>query len=163
MYSMACRQDLLVPQTRCGSHVGANRMKTRVKWKSGVAFEAETASGHRIVMDGSPEVGGQNLGPRPMEIVLAGTGACSAIDVMLILKKARQQVTDCYVDLQAERATDDPKVFTKIHFHFVVTGNNLDATKVERAIRLSAELYCSASAMLAKTAVITHDFEIRTA
>lgn len=135
-------------------------MKTRIKWRQNVAFEAKTDSGHSLVMDGSPDVGGQNLGPRPMEMVLVGTGACSAIDVILILKKSRQQVTDCYVDLDAERAATDPKVFTRIHFHFVVTGKALDHAKVGRAISLSAEVYCSASAMLAKTANITHDFEI---
>ncbi|MCA3027585.1 MAG: OsmC family protein [Rhodocyclaceae bacterium] len=135
-------------------------MKTRIRWQHNVAFEAETDSGHKFMMDGSPDVGGNNLGPRPMEAVLAGTGACSAIDVMLILKKARQQVTDCYVDVDAERAKTDPKVFTRIHFHFVVTGKNLDAAKVARAISLSAKVYCSASAMLAKTANITHDFEL---
>jgi putative redox protein len=135
-------------------------MKTRLRWKQNVAFEAETDSGHKLMMDGSPDVGGQNLWPRPMETVLAGTGACSAIDVILILKKARQQVTDCYVDVEAERATTDPKVFTRIHFHFVVTGKGLDSAKVARAISLSADVYCSASAMLAKTANITHDFEL---
>lgn len=136
-------------------------MKARIRWKQNVAFEAETDSGHRLVMDGSPDVGGQNLGPRPMETVLIGTGACSAIDVILILKKSRQAVTDCFVELEADRATSDPKVFTRIHFHFVVSGQSLDPVKVDRAIRLSAETYCSASAMLAKTAAITHDFEIR--
>jgi putative redox protein len=135
-------------------------MKARIRWKQNVAFEAETESGHRLTMDGSPDVGGQNLGPRPMETVLVGTGACSAIDVVLILKKARQPITDCYVDIEADRATTDPKVFTRIHFHFVVVGDGLDPLKVERAIRLSAEVYCSASAMLAKTAAVTHDFEI---
>jgi putative redox protein len=135
-------------------------MKTRIRWKQNVAFEAETDSGHKLVMDGSPEVGGENLGPRPMETVLAGTGACSAIDVVLILKKARQNITDCVVELDAERATTDPKVFTRIHFHYVVSGKALDPAKVERAIKLSAEVYCSASAMLAKTANITHDFKI---
>ena len=135
-------------------------MKTRIRWKQNVVFEAVLDSGHRIVMDGSPDIGGQNLGPRPIETVLAGTGACSAIDVILILKKARQSVSDCYVDVEAERATTDPKVFTRIHFHFVVTGKQLDPAKVARAISLSADVYCSASAMLAKTANITHDFEL---
>ena len=135
-------------------------MKTRIRWQHNVAFEAETDSGHKFMLDGSPDVGGKNLGPRPMEAVLAGTGACSAIDVILILKKARQQVTDCFVEVDAERAKTDPKVFTRIHFHFVVTGKNLDAAKVARAISLSAEVYCSASAMLAKTANITNDFEL---
>jgi putative redox protein len=135
-------------------------MKVRINWLQNVAFSAETDSGHKIIMDGSPDVGGENLGARPMETVLAGTGACSAIDVMLILKKARQAVTDCQVELTADRATTDPKVFTRIHFHFIVTGKALDPAKVGRAIQLSAEVYCSASAMLAKTANITHDFEI---
>jgi putative redox protein len=135
-------------------------MKARIHWKGNIAFEAHTDSGHTLLMDGSPDHGGQNLGLRPMEAVLVGTGACSAIDVILILKKARQEVTDCWVELDADRATTDPKVFTRIHFHFVVTGKALDAAKVERAIKLSAEVYCSASAMLAKTANVTHDFEI---
>jgi putative redox protein len=135
-------------------------MKVRINWLQNVAFSAETDSGHKIIMDGAPDVGGENLGARPMETVLAGTGACSAIDVMLILKKARQAVTDCQVELTADRAMTDPKVFTRIHFHFVVTGKALDPAKVGRAIQLSAEVYCSASAMLAKTANITHDFEI---
>jgi len=138
-------------------------MKTRIQWQGGVSFEAHTDSGHKILMDGSPDVGGVNAGPRPMETVLAGTGACSAIDVVLILKKSRQQISDCFVEIEADRADSDPKVFTRIHFHFVVTGNGLDPAKVERAIRLSAEVYCSASAMLAKTAAISHDFEIRAA
>ncbi len=135
-------------------------MKIRVNWLKNVAFQAQTESGHQIIMDGSPDVGGENLGARPMETVLAGTGACSAIDVMLILKKSRQTVTDCFVELNADRAASDPKVFTRIHFHFVVTGVALDPVKVGRAIQLSADVYCSASAMLAKTANVTHDFEI---
>jgi len=135
-------------------------MKVRINWLQNVAFAAKTDSGHNLLMDGSPEVGGENLGPRPMETVLAGTGACSAIDVILILKKARQNVTDCYVELEADRAATDPKVFTRIHFHFVVTGKALDHGKVGRAISLSADVYCSASAMLAKTANVTHDFEV---
>jgi putative redox protein len=135
-------------------------MKARIQWQGNIAFEATTSSGHKLLMDGAPDHGGQNLGPRPMETVLVGTGACSAIDVILILKKARQAVTDCWVDLTADRATTDPKVFTNIHFHFVVTGKGLDPAKVERAVTLSAEVYCSASAMLAKTATITHDVEI---
>lgn len=123
----------------------------------------ETESGHSIVMDGSPDAGGRNLGPRPMETVLIGTGACSAFDVVHILKKGREPVTDCVVEINSERAHTDPKVFTAIHFHFIVSGNSLNAAKVERAIKLSAEVYCSASAMLAKTARVTHDFEIRPA
>ena len=136
------------------------QMKARIKWIENVAFVGETESGHALVMDGSPEAGGRNLGPRPMETVLIGTGACSAFDVIHILKKSREPVSDCVVELSAERADADPKVFTQIHFHFVVTGKALDPAKVSRAISLSAEKYCSASAMLAKTAQITHDFEI---
>jgi putative redox protein len=135
-------------------------MKARIKWIENVAFLGETESGHAVVMDGSPDAGGRNLGPRPMETVLIGTGACSAFDVVLILKRGRQPIKDCVVELNAERAETDPKVFTKIHFHFIVTGDGLDRDKVARAIELSAEKYCSATAMLEKTASITHDFEI---
>ncbi|MEO8384107.1 MAG: OsmC family protein [Betaproteobacteria bacterium] len=135
-------------------------MKARIKWVENVAFLGETESGHAVLMDGSPEGGGRNLGPRPMETVLIGTGACSAYDVVHILKKAREPITDCVVEIEAERASNDPKVFTAIHFHFIVTGEGVNAAKVERAIRLSAEVYCSATAMLAKTANVTHDFEI---
>ncbi len=135
-------------------------MKARIKWIENVAFVGETESGHALVMDGSPESGGRNLGPRPMETVLIGTGACSAFDVIHILKKGRESVSDCVVELSAERAETDPKVFTRIHFHFVVTGKSLDRAKVARAISLSAEKYCSASAMLAKTAQISHDFDL---
>lgn len=135
-------------------------MKARIKWIENVAFVGETESGHAMVMDGSPEAGGRNLGPRPMETVLIGTGACTAFDVIHILKKSREPVTDCVVELSADRADSDPKVFTRIHFQFVVTGKALDPAKVARAISLSAEKYCSASAMLARTAKITHDFEI---
>jgi putative redox protein len=135
-------------------------MKARIKWIENVAFLGETESGHAVVMDGSPDAGGRNLGPRPMETVLIGTGACGAFDVIHILKKGREPVTDCVVELSAERADTDPKVFTKIHFHFVVTGDGLDPAKVARAIQLSAEKYCSASAMMAKTAAVTHDFVI---
>lgn len=135
-------------------------LKARIKWIENVAFLGETESGHAMVMDGAPDAGGRNLGPRPMETVLIGTGACSAYDVVHILKKGREPITDCVVELQAERAPTDPKVFTSIHFHFIVTGTDLNPAKVERAVKLSAEVYCSASAMLAKTAHITHDFEI---
>lgn len=138
-------------------------MKARIKWLENVAFVAESESGHAMVMDGAPEGGGRNLGPRPMEVVLMGTGGCTAYDVVHILKKSRANVTDCVVDIDAERAADDPKVFTKIHFHFVVTGKGLKTQQVERAVHLSAEKYCSASIMLAKTASVTHDFEIREA
>jgi putative redox protein len=135
-------------------------MKARIKWVEGASFLGQTESGHSLLMDGPPEAGGQNLGPRPMETVLLGAGACSAIDVIHILKKSRQTIVDCEVRLEAERATQDPKVFTRIHFHFVVTGRELAPAQVERAIKLSAEKYCSASIMLGKTAAMSHDYEI---
>ncbi len=135
-------------------------MKARVKWVEGMAFMAEADSGHAIVMDGAPDIGGRNLGPRPMEMVLMGAGGCTSIDVVMILQKSRQDVTECEVVLQAERADDHPKVFTKIHFHFIVKGQALKPEVVERAINLSAEKYCSATIMLARTAAVTHDFEI---
>lgn len=135
-------------------------MKARIKWVEQVSFLGETESGHAVLMDGPPDGGGRNLGPRPMEMVLIGTGGCTTYDVIHILKKGRQQVTDCVVEIAAERATEDPKIFTKIHFHFVVTGKDLKADQVERAIKLSAEKYCSASIMLGKVADITHDFEV---
>lgn len=138
-------------------------MKARVKWIEGVAMLGESGSGHGVVMDGSPELGGRNLGVRPMEMVLIGMGGCTEFDVLLILRKARQRVTDCVVELEAERAQSDPKVFTRIHAHFILTGHGLDPRHVERAIQLSAEKYCSASIMLGATAAITHDFEIRDA
>jgi putative redox protein len=138
-------------------------MKVRIKWLEGVAFVAESESGHAFVMDGAPDGGGRNLGPRPMETVLMGTGGCTAYDVVHILRKSRAPITACVVDIDAQRAAEDPKVFTRIHFHFVVTGKGLKAQQVERAVHLSAEKYCSASIMLAKTALITHDFEIREA
>jgi putative redox protein len=125
-----------------------------------MSFLAETGSNHLIAMDGSPDGGGRNLAPRPMETVLAGAGGCSAYDVVLILKRSRQEITGCEVKLTAERAATDPKVFTKIHMHFVVSGRNLKPTLVEQAVRLSHEKYCSATAMLGKTAEITKDFEI---
>ena len=135
-------------------------MKARIKWVDGMSFLGESGSGHAVLMDGAPEAGGRNLGPRPMEMVLMGTGGCSAFDVVLILKKSRQEINDCVVEIESERAEEDPKVFTRIHFHFIVTGKNLNPAQVERAIKLSAEKYCSASIMLAKTAQMTHDFEI---
>jgi putative redox protein len=139
---------------------GIGDMKACIKWVEQVSFLGETESGHAILMDGPPEGGGRNLGPRPMELVLLGTGGCTTYDVIHILKKSRQQVTDCSVNIEAERATEDPKVFTKIHFHFIVTGKDLKPEQVERAIHLSAEKYCSASIMLGKMADITHDFEV---
>ena len=135
-------------------------MNVRIKWLENVAFVGESESGHALVMDGAPEGGGRNLGPRPMETVLIGTGGCTAYDVVHILKRSRAPVTDCVVEISAERAAEDPKVFTSIHFHFVVTGNSLKPEQVERAIHLSAEKYCSASIMLGRTAEITKDFEI---
>ncbi|MDD5298599.1 MAG: OsmC family protein [Rhodocyclaceae bacterium] len=135
-------------------------MECVVKWGDGMSFIAETGSGHMVAMDGAPEAGGRNLAPRPMELVLAGAGGCTAFDVVMILKRGRQNISDCQVSLKAERAETDPKVFTRIHFHFTVTGKGLKADAVERAIKLSAEKYCSASIMLAKTAEITHDWEI---
>lgn len=138
-------------------------MECTVRWTgndSGMSFIAETGSGHAVVMDGAPEAGGRNLGPRPMEMVLAGTGGCSAFDVVMILKKGRQAITACDVSLQAERADSDPKVFTKIHLHYRVKGRNLKPEAVARAIELSKEKYCSASIMIGKTAVISYDFEI---
>ena len=133
-------------------------MKTRIKWTEGVSFVAETGSGHALVVDGAPEAGGRNLGPRPMELVLAGTAACTAFDVVWILKKARQPVTDCVVEAEAERAAHDPKVFTRIHLTYRVSGKGLKRAQVERAVKLSKEKYCSATLMLAKTAEIS--FEI---
>jgi putative redox protein len=137
-------------------------MECKVSWMGGegMAFAAQTGSGHIAVMDGAPEGGGNNLAPRPMELLLAGTGGCTAYDVVLILKKSRQDIRGCEVSLKAERAEADPKVFTRIHFHFIVHGRGLKAESVERAIHLSAEKYCSASIMLSKTASITHDWEI---
>ncbi len=135
-------------------------MKARVKWIEGIAFMGESASGHAIVMDGAPEVGGRNLGPRPMEMLLLGAGGCTSIDVIMILQKSRQDVTDCEVAISAERAADHPKVFTSIHMHFIVSGRDLKPEMVERAIKLSAEKYCSASIMLGQTAAMSHDFEV---
>jgi putative redox protein len=136
-------------------------MKARVKWIEGMAFVGETESGHAVVMDGPADIGGRNLGPRPMEMLLLGTGACSSVDVVSILKKSRQDVTDCWVELDADRAATEPKVFTRIHMHFVVVGKGLKPEVVERAVKLSAEKYCSASIMLGKSAEVTHDFEVR--
>lgn len=135
-------------------------MRARIRWKDEASFLAESGSGHTVLMDGPPEAGGKNLGPRPMEMLLMGTGGCAAFDVVLILKKSRQDIRDCVVEIQAERAAKEPKVFTRLHFHFILTGKKLNPQQVERAIRLSAEKYCSASIMLGKTAEMTHDFEV---
>ncbi len=135
-------------------------MKARVKWVADASFEAESGSGHKVVMDGSPEYGGRDLGPRPMEMLLMGMGGCTAFDVVLILKKLRQPVDDCVVEVSAERADEVPKVFTKIHAHFIIKGKGLDPKKVKRAVDLSSQKYCSASIMLGKAAQMSHDFEI---
>jgi putative redox protein len=137
-------------------------MDCTVKWTGGegMSFVAETGSGHAFVMDGAPEGGGHNLGPRPMETVLAGTGGCTAYDVVVILRKSGQKVSGCEVRLSSERAETDPKVFTSIHMHFVVRGKGLKPSVVESAIKLSHNKYCSASAMLSKTARMTHDYEV---
>jgi len=136
-------------------------MECTVRWSGvGMSFLAETGSNHLVTMDGAPDGGGRNLAPRPMEIVLAGTGGCSAYDVVVILKKSGQDVTGCEVKLTAERAATDPKVFTKIHMHWIVRGRGLKRNLVEHAVRLSHEKYCSATAMLTKTAEITRDFEV---
>ncbi len=136
-------------------------MECTVRWTGeGMTFLAETGSNHVVAMDGAPDGGGRNLAPRPMEMVLLGTGGCSAYDVVVILKKSGQDVTGCEVKLDADRAETDPKVFTRIHMHFVVRGHGLKRNLVEHAVRLSHEKYCSATSMLAKTAEITKDFEI---
>lgn len=135
-------------------------MKATVKWLDHMSFVGESGSGHSVVMDGPPDDGGRDLGVRPMEMVLLGMGGCTAFDVVHILKKGRQQITGCHVELEAERATDVPKVFTKIHAHYIIKGKDLDAKKIERAVSMTAEKYCSVSIMLAATVEITHDFEI---
>jgi putative redox protein len=135
-------------------------MECTVRWTSGMTFLAETGSNHVVAMDGAPEGGGRNLAPRPMEMLLLGTGGCSAYDVVVILKKSGQDITGCEVKVTAERAATDPKVFTRIHMHFTVRGRALKRNLVEHAIRLSHEKYCSASVMLGKTAEMTKDFEI---
>ncbi len=138
-------------------------MECTIRWTGsdgGMSFVAESGSGHAIVMDGAADAGGRNLGPRPMEMVLAGTGGCTAFDIVLILKRGRHAISGCEVRLTAERAEADPKVFTHIHFHYRVKGRQLKPEAVARAIELSKEKYCSASIMIGKTAEITHDFEI---
>lgn len=139
-------------------------MQARVSWVDGMSFVAESGSGHAVVIDGPAELGGRNIGARPMELLLMGVGACSSVDVVMILKKGRQPVSDCVCEIKAERAEVEPKVFTKIHLHFVVSGNGLNVTQVERAVQLSAEKYCSASIMLGRAGVeMTHGFEIKPA
>lgn len=138
-------------------------MHARVKWFENAAFVGETESGHAVVIDGPADIGGRNLGPRPMELMLLSVGSCSAVDVVHILKKARQPVIGCEVEVKGKRAETDPKVFTDIHLHFIVSGKGMGANHVERAVKLSAEKYCSASIMLGKSARVTHDFEVREA
>jgi len=135
-------------------------MKCRIKWLDHMSFVGESGSGHSVVMDGAPEAGGRDLGIRPLEMMLLGLGGCTAFDVVSILHKSRQQISDCEVEIEAERAQTIPRVFTQIHLHFIVSGRALDATKVSKAVSLSADKYCSASRMLEKTATITHDFEV---
>ena len=135
-------------------------MKARIKWVQDAMFVGESDSGHAVVMDGPPEGGGRNLGIRPMEMMLIGMGGCTAYDVIHILKKSRQQVEDCRVEIEARRAESEPRVFTHIHVHFMVYGKGLAEAAVQRAVSLSAEKYCSASIMLGKTAEITHDYQI---
>ena len=135
-------------------------MKARIKWVDGVTMLGESGSGHAVVMDGPPEFGGRNLGVRPMEMLLLGMGGCTQFDVLHILRRGRHEVDFCEVELEAERAESDPKVFTRIHAHFRVGGRDLSAKAVERAVTMSAEKYCSASIMLGATAEITHDFEL---
>jgi putative redox protein len=138
-------------------------MQARIKWVQDATFLGESGSGHAVVMDGPPDHGGRNLGVRPMEMLLLGMGGCTAFDVVSILKKSRQPITDCVAEIEAARAEQDPKIFTRIHVHFIVTGTGLDDKRVARAVSLSADKYCSASIMLGKSAEITHDYEIREA
>ncbi|HIE40808.1 MAG TPA: OsmC family protein [Thiomicrorhabdus sp.] len=135
-------------------------MATVVKWQGKMAFEATTAGGHSVLMDASPEVGGEDRGPRPMEMVLMGLGGCTGIDVVLMLQKGKQAVTDCQIEISAERSDSIPKVYTKIHLHFKVIGTELNEKKVKRAVDLSAEKYCAVSKMLEATVVMSHDYEV---
>jgi putative redox protein len=135
-------------------------MDVRIKWVDGMMFLGESESGHAVVMDGPPEIGGNNMGVRPMEMLLLGMGGCTSVDVMQILQKGRQNITDCVAEISAERVETIPKVFSKIHVHFVITGKDLKEAVVARAVKLSAEKYCSASIMLEKAVEISHDFEI---
>ena len=135
-------------------------MNTTVRWIDGMMMVGESASGHAIIMDGPEDLGGKNLGVRPMEMLLLGMGGCTTVDVVSTLKKMRELVNDCRVEISAERAEEHPKVFTKIHLHFIVEGENLNEKKIAKAVSLSADKYCSASIMLGKMADITHDFSI---
>jgi putative redox protein len=135
-------------------------MKAKITWVNGRAFMAESGSGHAIITDGAPEFGGRNLGPRPMELLLLGLGSCTAFDVVMILEKAREKVTGCEVSLEGERATEDPKVFTKVKLVYTFKGENLKPAAIERAIQLSKDKYCSASIMFEKTATLEHEWRI---
>ena len=138
-------------------------MKARIKWLDGRAFVGESGSGHAVVMDGAPEAGGRNIGVRPMEMLLLGLGSCTAFDVVMILEKSREKITACEIELEAERATEDPKVFTHVKMIYRLRGKNLKPAAVERAINLSAEKYCSASIMFGKTAKIEHEWTVEEA
>lgn len=138
-------------------------MKARVKWVDGAMMVAESGSGHAVVMDGPPDFGGRNLGVRPMEMLLMGLGGCTQFDVLMILRKGRYKVTECVVEIGADRAESEPKIFTRIHIHYKVTGSKLTDKAVDRAVKLSAEKFCSASIMLGAMAEVTHDYEIVTA
>jgi len=135
-------------------------MKARIKWVENACLMAEAESGHGVVIDGAAEIGGRNLGVRPMEMILMGLGGCTAMDVLSILKKQRQNITDCVIEVNGERREQTPKIFTDIHIHYIITGRDLKNNLVKRAVDLSAESYCSVSAMLGKSANITHDYEI---
>ena len=135
-------------------------MRASVKLLNGVSFEGKADSGHTVVMDGPPEFGGENRGTRPMEMLLLGLGGCTAFDVVHFLRKMRERIVDCCVELDSDRADSEPKVFIRIHIHFVISGHQLREASVQRAISLSADKYCSASIMLGQTATITHDYEI---
>ena len=135
-------------------------MKATVKWLDHMSFVGESGSGHSVVMDGPPDDGGRNMGIRPMEMVLLGMGGCTAFDLVLILQRQRQAISDCQVELLAERAAKVPKVFTKIHVHYIVSGKDLDEIKIARAVKMTAEKYCSVSIMLSTSVEISHDFEI---
>ena len=135
-------------------------MKVTVKWLDHMSFVGESGSGHSVVMDGAPDAGGRDMGVRPMEMVLLGLGGCTAFDMVLILQRQRQSISDCQVEIEAERATEVPKVFTRIHVHYIVKGSGLDPKKVERAVNMTAEKYCSVSIMLSASVELTHDFEI---
>lgn len=138
-------------------------MKARIKWIEDVCLLGEADSGHGMIIDGAPEIGGRNLGMRPMEMILTGLGGCTAMDVLSILKKQRQQVTDCVITIEGQRREEHPRIFTTIHIHFIVTGQDLKESQVKRAVDLSAEKYCSVSAMLSQSVQITHSYEIQAA